>query len=177
MCSEKTNPPGEASETRFADLLEAGLESTRPWRAEELAAAWDYHLSAPIEFELGAMSAHRARALRDLAMAQGLTVSSVRALMQHPVPPIELLTMIARFAKACLKAKDSPVLREVAGVLYYLAIAVAVTRLGTLVTRLRRADLMRGLDWALARPWVDQSSKATLEQARASVTKETGGGV
>jgi len=176
MCSEKTNPPGQAFETRFADVLEAGLESARPWRPKELAAAWDYHLSAPLEFELGTLSAPRERALRDLTMAQGLTLSSLRALMQHPVPPVELLTMIAKFAKACSKSKDPPLPAEVAGVLYYLAIAVALTRLGTLVTRLRRADLVRGLDWAMAQPWVDQSSKATLDQARASVTKATAGG-
>lgn len=154
-------PPG-----RLSQLLELGLASGRPWQPAELAAAWDYHLSAPLRFELSGLDADQARESRELLAEQGPLVGCLRALLRHPVPPVELLEMTKDFAKACLDSTDSPLPPHVAGVLYHTVIAVALTRTGERITRLSNHELARGFNWALAQEWIDPGSRATLEEAR-----------
>ncbi len=152
-------------------MLALGLAAARPWRPEELAAAWEYHLSAPLQFDLGGLDPARARELRDLSAAQGLLLASLRGLLQHPVPPLELLEMVKDFAKACLCAPDPPLPPELAGALYHLVMAVALSRLGERITNLGDAEILSGLDWAMARPWLDKASRATLARARRLVAE------
>lgn len=147
------------------------MEARRPWRPEELAAVWEYHLSAPLQFELAALEPGQMRVLRDLSAAQGLLMNSLRGLLQHPVPPLELVVMVKDFAKGCLHGADAPLPAEIAGVLYHLTIAVGLARLGERITALSDAEILRGLDWALSHAWVDASSKATLAQARRVVVE------
>ncbi len=169
--AEPPSPSPSSPAGRPAELLALGLAAARPWRPEELAAAWEYHLSAPLQFDLGGLEPARARELRDLSAAQGLLLASLRGLLQHPVPPLEPLEMVKDFAKACLRAPDPPLPRELAGALYHLALAVALTRLGERITNLADAEILHGLDWAMARPWLDKATRATLALARRVVAE------
>ncbi|MCZ7637355.1 MAG: hypothetical protein M5U12_15775 [Verrucomicrobia bacterium] len=89
-------------------MLELGLASARPWRPEELAAAWEYHLSAPPRFDLSRLDAAQVDEVRELLAEQGLLLASLRGLLRHPVPPVELLELTRDFAKTSLAAADPP---------------------------------------------------------------------
>lgn len=147
-------------------MIELGVVAARPWRPEELAAAWEYHLTTPLLLDRGGLNPARSRELRDISAAQGVPLDNLRDLLQHPVPPLELLEMVKDFAKACLHAPDPPVPADIAGVLYHLAIAVTLTRRGEHLSSLGNVETRHGLDWALGQPWLDGCSRATLAQAR-----------
>lgn len=157
----------------LASLLRLGLEARHAWRAEELAAALQYHLKAPLEFDLGSFRPGQARQLRDLAGAQGLLLKSLDDLFQHPLPPPELLREVKDFAKSCIHAVDAPVPKEVARVLYYLSIGCALVRLKQRMSSLSNRELLEGLDQVLGYPWLQRGSRSLLSQARKCVAEST----
>lgn len=175
MPAETSTPCDYPGAGRPAELLELGLASARPWRPEELAAAWEYHLSAPPRFDLSRLDAAEADEVRELLAEQGMLLASLRGLLRHPVPPVELLELTRDFATTSLQATDPPLPPDVANVLFHLAVAVALTRGGERISALSDAELLRGLDWSLAQVWVDESSRATLGRARRVVAATAGG--
>lgn len=104
-----------------------------------------------------------------------MLLASLRGLLRHPVPPVELLELTRDFARTSLQATDPSLPPDVAQVLFHLAIAVALTRGGERITTLNDAELLRGLDWSLAQVWVDESSRATLGRARRVVAATASG--
>lgn len=151
------------------------MVSARPWRPEELAAAWEYHLSAPPRFDLSRLDEAQADEVRELLAEQGLLLASLRGLLRHPVPPVELLELTKEFAETSLGAADPSLPPDVANVLYHLAVAVALTRGDERISARSDAELLRGLDWSLAQVWVDESSKATLGRARRAIAASATG--
>lgn len=160
----------------LVSLLKLGLEAQHDWRPEELAAVLQYHLRAPLEFDLGAFRPSQASQLRDLAAAQGLLLKSLDDLLQHPLPPIELLREVKDFAKSCIHAVDAPMPKEVARVLYYLSIGSAMIRLNQRITNLNDAELVEGFDCVLGYPWIEAWTRSLLAQARKCLTEPTHGG-
>lgn len=157
------------SPRRLGEILELGLSARAAWRPEELQAVLEYQLAAPLQFDLGGLDPGLARKLRTLSAAEGLLLQSLRDLFQHPYPPVDLLTLVKGFAKSSSEYPDSPYPREVALVLYYLSIAVALLRCQARITRLTDEELRRGLDWALGQPWLDEASRKILTEARRSL--------
>ena len=90
----------------------------------------------------------------------------MRELLQHPLPPIQLLVMVKDSAKSCRQAADAPLPKEVASVGYYLCIAAALLRLGQKLSSLNDQELRHGMDWVLGQPWVDDGSKCLVVDAR-----------
>ena len=167
------SPSGDASRPppkRLGEIMELGLRARATWRPEELQAVLEYQLAAPMQFDLGGLDPGLTRKLRTLSAAEGLLLQSLRDLFQHPHPPLDLLTLVKGFAKSSSEYPDSPYPREVALVLYYLSIAVALLRCQTRITSLSDEELSRGLDWALEQKWLDEASRQTLAEARQSLT-------
>lgn len=171
LATEPAWPEPRPPTGREDELLDLGLAAAEAWRPEELAAAWEYHLTAPLRVELEGLKAEQAVALRELGDSAGTGWGTLRELLTHPAPPQGVIVMVKDFAKGCLRGRDAPLPAEVAGVLYHLAIAVALTRLGRRITAMADPDLRQGLEWALAQPWLDRETRTTLAQARGLVAE------
>ena len=144
-----------------------GLEDNaeRVWRPEELAAIFRHQMSTSVQYDLRHLPLGKAGRLKALAEAEGLLLKSFSDLLQHPHPPVDLLNMTKEFAKACQASPDSPLPREIATAVYYATIVVARLRCGVRISRLTDADLRKGVEWAVAQPWLDDPTRALFQEA------------
>ena len=149
-------------------------DSAVHWSADEVAAIYRHELTAPLHVELGALDAVTARRLKLVSASNGLLLRSMGELLHHPNPPVELLAMVKDFGKASLDHPDSPLPREVAGVLYWSAIAAALVRAGQRITSLPDAKLRDGFNWTAQFAWLDEAGRALLRHAAERL--ETSGG-
>lgn len=97
---------------------------------------------------------------------EGPPIRSFRDLFQHPKPPIELLDLTRRFAKACRSQGDSPLPAEIATILYLSSIAAALARCGQRITTLDDHAVCNGFDWALEHGGLDALTRRLLEGGR-----------
>ena len=156
----------DSKPTRLATLFELdGQDGERVWRPDELAAILRHQLAAPVQYDLRSLERGEAGKLKRLAEAEGLLLRSFGDLLDHAHPPIELLRMTKDFAKACRQSPTSPLPREIATVLYYAAIAVALLRCGHRITKLSNADLRQGMESMLGHDWLDARMRALFEAA------------
>lgn len=147
-------------------LMEFGLAAGKACRPDELRAVWQHHLGSPLQFDLGNLDAPASRRLRVLGEAEGLLLRSLRDVLQHPHPPMELLQLTKDFAKAHEKSPRSPLPPEVARLLYLAAIAAAWARCGRRITSLDDAQLARAFDWALDQSWADRATRKLIASGR-----------
>src|SRR5687768_14922488 len=155
----------DAARLGRAIALGSRAEEGQHWSGDEIAAIYRHELTAPLHIELGAVDAATARRLKLVSASHGLLLRSMGELLHHPNPPVELLVMVKDFGKASLDHPDSPLPREVAGVLYWSAIAAALVRTGQRITSLADAKLRDGFAWAAAFGWLDEAGRALLRQA------------
>jgi hypothetical protein len=152
------------------NLEEAERLMEREWGEEELGAVMRHQLSSPVQFDLQTLGVGAASQLRTLCAAEGLLVQSFNDLLFHPHPPIELLEMTKRFAKASHGHADAIVPKDVALLLYYSSILVALMRCGKRITGLDDAELASGVRWALDRPWIDEPMRKMLGEGLEKIT-------
>ena len=146
--------------THMMDLEPGGPS---PWKPEELGPIFEHQLSAPLECDLGYLDKGLAKRLQTV---DDPPIRSFADLLGHPHPPLELLELIKRFAKACRNHPDSPLPDEIATVLYCLSIVAAITKCGRRITKMDDQSLRYSLDWALRQPWLDDSSHKLLREGR-----------
>jgi hypothetical protein len=151
----------------LAQLLDLQPDPERIWRADELGAILKHQLSAPLHVDLIALAQGLAVKLRTLAESEGLLLKSFRDLLHHPNPPVELLQITKQFAKSCRLSPGSPIPRDIASVLYFASIGVALLRCRRRITGLSDDEVRQGLDWVLSLPWVDEPTRLLLREARA----------
>jgi len=152
--------------------LDAGDEKL--WSPEELGAILEHQLSAPLECDLGRLDSGLARRLREVNSAahpEGTRpLKSFRDLLSHPSPPLKLLELTKQFAKACRNNPHGPLPDEIATVLYFSSIAVAMTRCGQRITKMDDRSLEFSLNWALRQPWLDEASRGILQEGRNAIS-------
>lgn len=164
-----TLPPASENlpeSTGGAEVRCQRLPSVGRWRAAELRAVVEFLLSAPIVFQLGGLEASREARLREACEAEGSRLWTLRDLLQHPEPPLELLRMAKDYAKAGADHPVSPLPEEAALALYYASIAAALVRRNFSISRLSDDELYHGFDWAAQQPWLDEASRRLLREAR-----------
>lgn len=149
----------------LAELMASGWESARLWRPEELAAIFRHQMSAPMLVDLGGFDVSTATRLRTLSDAQGLLLKSFSDLINHPSPPVELLTLVKNFAKSNVDHPESGLPGEIASALYYASIAAALVRLDKRISHLADADLRKGFRWLQEQSWLDDATKRLLADA------------
>lgn len=159
----------------LAAFLAAGAERVRLWRPDELGAIFRHQMRAPIVVDLGGFDPVISSRLKQLSDAQSLLLKSFGDLFQHPVPPLELLTLTKEFSKANMDHPEASLPQEVAGVLYYASIAAAFVRLDQRISQLKNSELQRGLLWAQGQPWVDAPTRELLAAALTRLAQETTG--
>ncbi len=142
--------------TALAQMLELPRPSADP--AELLR----HLLTAPVPLDLGAVDASLVGRMPTWVEGQRLVPESFGDLLHHPDPLPELLELLKDFAKDNRNDAESPLPREVATVLYYASIAVALTRCGRRITRHDDATLRQGFQWGCDQPWVDEATRGLL---------------
>jgi len=158
----------------LAELMKSGSNQVRAWRPEELGAVYRHQMSAVVQFDLAGLGEGPARRLATLSSSEGLLVRSFADLFQHPNPPVELLILTKKFAKASIGHPDSALPDEVAKVLYYTSIVVALVRCGQRITQLDDQTLKLGIEGAISRPWVDEPVRAILREGLQAVESRQG---
>jgi hypothetical protein len=149
----------------LAELMASGWETARLWRPEELAAIFRHQMSAPMLVDLGSFDAPTATRLKTLSDAQGLLLKSFADLINHPAPPVELLTLVKNFAKSNVDHPESGLPGDIASALYYSSIAAAIVRLDKQISQLPDADLRKGFRWLQGQLWLDEKTKVLLAEA------------
>jgi len=147
-----------------AQLFKLGEPGQQMWRREELREILRHQLSAPVEFDFGYLGPEATDRLDKLLSQADPPVRSFHDLLHHPAPPVELLVLTKEFARAGLRGADALLPREIASMLYVLSIVAAMKHCGCRITKLDTQGLRHILDWALEQPWVDESTRAFLQE-------------
>jgi hypothetical protein len=142
-----------------------GCGNAQVWNAEDIAAIFRYQMDSPVVVDLSTLDPAIGARLALLAQTKGLLLRSFRDLLLHPSPPLELLKLAKNFAKANRGHPESVLPEEVAAVLYFACIAVALVRCSARITKLDAKELAAGLRWSAEQPWVDAPLKALLTEA------------
>lgn len=145
-------------------MMEVEAGGGKLWGPEELGAILEHQLAAPLQVDLGSLDPQLPRRLEQLNGSGGPSVRTFRDLLGHPRPPLKLLELTKQFAKACRNHPHSPLPDEIATVLYFLSIVVAMTRCGHRITKMDDPSLAYSLDWAVRQPWLDGSTRAILRE-------------
>jgi hypothetical protein len=138
----------------------------RTWSPDELGAVLRHQLSVRLEFDLGDLrgdehsAADRSREAARLSWAVNFG-----ELLRHPNPPLDMLSRVKHFAKACRNQPNGPLPREVATVLYFASIIAARMRAGRRISELNDHDIRSGVEWSLSQPWNASSLRPLFEEA------------
>jgi hypothetical protein len=135
------------------------------WTAEEMAAILRHQLAAPLRADLTATNPRAGKTLDTVSQA-GPPPATFGELFAHPRPPLELLELAKDFGKALRRDAACGVPAGVATVIYYASIVAARLRCGRRISDLDETALRRGVEWALAQPWLDEATRAMFEEAR-----------
>ena len=139
----------------------AELQRPAQWQPGELTAILRHQLQAPLSLSLGTLSAQVAHAIRE---TQPLVepLLTLDQLLHRPDPPVQLLRLVKQFAKGCRDDPANALPAEIVMLLYYAAIATALTRCGERISNLPDKALRRGVRWVARQGWVDDRSREFL---------------
>jgi hypothetical protein len=140
-----------------------------PWSKEDYPHVLAHELATPLRAELGALASEPgASRRRDPWLDR-----TFGELFSHPDPPGPLLRQVKDFAKG-QRTRNGHLPKEVATVLYYAAVAVALCKLSERITTLTDNELLTGFDWVLEREWIPEDLKPVLVDARRRLSREAG---
>jgi hypothetical protein len=149
---------------RLRALLEQGLAVSNP-AAEDLRTVWEQQMNCSMSWDLGCLDPASISRVRMTATEEALLLKSLRDLLMHPRPPVELVRLAKDYAKTCLEHPRSALPKEMAAVIYYLCIGAALCGCRTRISALSDEEALSGFRWALAQPWLDEASKDLLAKA------------
>jgi hypothetical protein len=95
--------------------------------------------------------------------------TTLRKLLAQDKPPLSRIKSAKDYAKACLLNPESSMPPEVATVLYFLCIAVALARHQARISSLSNEALSQGFAWASAVEWVDADTRRWLNEGQHSL--------
>jgi hypothetical protein len=155
---------------QLSKILSLNESTGDAWTERDLPAMLRHQLAAPLQLDLSSLELRPSEmATRDhtLKEAAGSGIRTFQDLLEHPRPPLAPLN----WAKNFFKQQAGPSLprrpeQEVAYVLYLLSILVARIRLQTRISKLSNADLLKGIDWAADRKWLDMKTREMCRLAQ-----------
>jgi len=106
-----------------------------------------------------------------LRPAADLRIRTFKDLLHHPTPPLALLKFAKDLFKRMAADPSQPkAQREIAHLLYVVVVLVAVARQRAPISKLTDPELRRGIQWAMARDWIDPETKALLAACEKDAT-------
>jgi hypothetical protein len=166
----------ESSDTDWAwlsRLVDATADDRELWRPEEFGAIFRHQLTAPLVIDLGGLDARLGEKLAGLRTPDGRPVATFGDLLRHPAPPVALLDLVKEFAKQSRRPGRAHLPPEVATMLYYLTLGVALCRHNHRLTRLDDSTLREGFSWASAQAWADDVTRELLGRAEDRLSPRT----
>jgi hypothetical protein len=154
---------------RLSLLVDTTADDQELWRPEEFGAIFRHQLTAPLRTDLASLAPQLGEKLAGLRTPAGLPVATFDDLLRHPAPPVALLEVVKEFAKTSRRARRSQLPSEVASMLYYLTIGIALFRCDHRLTGLSDPALREGFRWARAQPWADEATRDLLCRAEACI--------
>jgi hypothetical protein len=151
----KTDPP------LMSTMLDLHDVHVHEWGPQELKEMLRHQLSVPMQMSLGTLSAEVAHQVKEAQVDPLLTLEQ---LLSHPHPPVELLKLVKRFAKLCMRDRENPLPSEIVMLLYYVSIAASLVRLDQPISELTPASLGRGLTWLSTQEWVTDDVRLLLRE-------------
>lgn len=160
---EPTNLKGvrQARPARVAELID--LDARGPglgWGPDDLAAILRHRLET--HSGLGATPGSSADSSGAVTSSRGSRDASLGELFRQEQPAREELLRVKDWARATLLERDPVLPPEVSTLLFYAAVAGGLVRSGERLAgpdELDDAALLRGLRWAAAQSWADESSR------------------
>jgi hypothetical protein len=130
------------------------------WDPQDLKAMLRHQLAAPLYLGLGTLSAEVSQELRSSFPDQPrMTLGELFAL-EHP--PLNVLMLVKQFAKMCRSDRTNPLPPEIAMLMYYASIAVAMVRLDQSISHLAPESVRRSLNWLNRQRWIPEELKPLL---------------
>jgi hypothetical protein len=164
MIDDTTAAVFRSDPERLARVFALAEDRSLDYRPEELGAILRHQLATSVEFDLGSLDPGSQRLLRAAAACGGGGgIRTFGELFAHPQPPVSLLVLTKTFAKSNLSHPDSPLPPEIATVLYYASIVVALVRCDRQITELTQSELACGLEQLLDQPWLEPRLLALFE--------------
>jgi hypothetical protein len=153
------------------ELMRIEPDAGPEWSPDDFGAILCHQLSLPIEADFEDLSAELARHVVDLCVSTVPPIGNHAELLHHSDPPLELLDIVKKYAKACRDHVPSALPPDVATVLYFLSTAAALVRHQTSLSGLTHTRLRDGLDWVRRRTWVGTVEKRIVEAALAGLAE------
>lgn len=145
-------------------MLALDTDAKKLWGEAELRDLLEHQLRAPLEVDL---VRHDEKAAATLASVKTLVAkppTTFRELFLHPHPPIELLEWVKDFGKTQLTGHEPLLPEAIARFLYFASIGVARLRRGQKISQLDDGQVRAGLEWLLARPWLQEEMAALCRE-------------
>jgi len=150
---------------RLSLLMDSTTDDHDLWLPEEFGSIFRHQLTAPLCTELAGLAPQLGEMLAGLRTPDGRPVATFGDLLRHPEPPVALLELVKEFAKASRGPGRRQLPPEVASMLYYLSIGIALLRCDHRLSSLSDAALQEGFHWASAQPWADEETRNLLCRA------------
>jgi hypothetical protein len=149
---------------RLAELFDCELVTQSLWSETEFAAILRHLMEVPLRASFGDFtpSGWTQQSETGVAWAE-MTCLEVFSASR---PPLAVLVGIKEFAKMCRDNPAGPLPPEIATVVYFASIAVALLRCGIMITTLERTELLKGLSWTIGRPWLDAKTHSLVGEAK-----------
>jgi hypothetical protein len=80
------------------------------------------------------------------------------------------LALTKEFAKRNLYSPLSAIPHEIARVLYFASIGVALSRCGQRITTLKDEEIVAGLTWALSQDWLAEDARQVIASSLQAIT-------
>jgi WD40 repeat protein/predicted Ser/Thr protein kinase len=146
-------------------MLALDTSTKYDWHRAELGSMLRHQLDSPLGFDLGNF-APESKATLDASHSTASTpLETFGDLLRHPHPPLGLLKVMKEFAKANRDNPESSLPTEIATVIYFAAIVVALMRCGQRITELDDDALRGGVEWVIGQPWVDELTRSLFRDA------------
>ena len=154
---------------RLSLLVDGTADDQELWLPEEFGAIFRHQLTASLCTDLVGLAPQLGEKLADLRTPDGRPVATFGDLLRHPAPPLALLELVKEFAKTSRQPGRRQLPPEVASMLYYLSIGIALFRCDHRLTRLSDPALREGFRWASGQPWADEATRDLLCRAEACI--------
>ena len=149
----------------LAQMLALDTSTKHDWHHAELGSILRHQLDSPLGFDLQNFAPESKATLDASRSTANIPLETFGDLLRHPHPPLALLKVMKEFAKANRDNPEGSLPTEIATVIYLAAIVVALTRCGQRITELDDNALREGVDWVVAQPWVDESTRSLFRNA------------
>jgi len=161
------------SAATLAGLFAIEQEAAPLWTPGELSQILHHWLALPVEQWLGLSPKTDLTTISDLRTSVQPPIHSLRSLLEHPAPPINLLRQTKDFAKLCRDQAEHGIPVEVALVIYFACMARALLAHQTTITTMENGPAIAGLQWLESMDFADSSLRTIAHAALVQMGTQT----